>query len=672
MRRVFWCLLAVAVLPIRASAQDPALVEALAPLLQAEDRRELDVATLQRGLDHPDPTVRRVAILAVGRIGQPDGLALLVPHLNDREPSLIGEAIFAIGLLRDRTAVRALLDRLRSPDPMPADAATEAANALARIGGPEALAAITEVLNGTGTIPADRRDAMRSAALLESWRFGRQAPVDALRRHATDPHVDVRWRALYALGRAQAPAAGVDLLQAARDAEPLVRETAVRALTRRYAEQAGLPADGMVRELLRVLDDEAIGVRTNALGALQTFADSTTTDRIALRLADDDRNIRVAAVAALGAIGGSAATTVLHRAVDTRDQGWAVRRTAIVALARIDPTGFASRVAEWAQSSEPLDRLVAVQAWGAAKGDAAATALAALVRDPDARVRAASVGAYASSASEAGVATARQAMQDPDVAVRAAAIRAIGAKATDADLDAFAAACASGNRELCEAAYAALGSIERATPGVVNRLLAPSRRSLLDRPKDELLARQVGASLPSLGDQWGPPQPYATGRSLEDYRAIVRGILLARDPIRVIVDVEQRGQIELELLGRDAPMTVANFLRLVDRQYFDNARWHRVVPNFVVQDGDPTGTGEGGPGWAIRDEINRRRYDVPMLGMALSGPDTGGSQWFINLSPQPHLDAGYTIFGRVSGSYVALKRILQGDRIRTIRRAGRG
>lgn len=672
MRHVFWCLLAAIAIPGRAGAQDPALVEALAPLLQAEDRREFDIATLQRGLDHPDPAVRRVAILAVGRIGQPDGVALLAPHLNDREPSLIGEAVFAIGLLRDRAAVGLVLERLRSPDPMPLEAAAEAAAALARIGGPEALAAIADVLNGTAAIPADRRDAMRSTALLESWRFARQAPVDAIRRHVTDPNVDLRWRALYALARVQAPAAGADLLQAARDAEPLVRETAVRALTRRYAEQAGLPADGVVRELVRALDDGSVGVRTNALGALQTFADSTTTDRVALRLADDDRNVRVAAVSALGAIGGGAAIAALHRVLDTKEQGWAVRRTALVALARLEEAGLAARVAEWAQSSDPLDRMVAVQAWGAAKGDAATTALAALTRDPDSRVRAAAIGAYAAAASEAGVDAARRAMQDPDVPVRAAAIRAIGAAATDVDLEAFARACASRDRELCEAVYDALGALERRTPGVVNRLLAPSRRALLERPGDELLARRVGAALPSLGEQWGPPQPYATGRSLEDYRTIVRGILLARDPIRVVVDVEQRGQIELELLGRDAPMTVANFLRLVDRQYFDNARWHRVVPNFVVQDGDPTGTGSGGPGWAIRDEINRRRYDVPMLGMALSGPDTGGSQWFINLSPQPHLDGGYTIFGRVSGSYVALKRILQGDRIRTIRRTGRG
>jgi cyclophilin family peptidyl-prolyl cis-trans isomerase len=148
--------------------------------------------------------------------------------------------------------------------------------------------------------------------------------------------------------------------------------------------------------------------------------------------------------------------------------------------------------------------------------------------------------------------------------------------------------------------------------------------------------------------------------------------MFAQETPSVTIDVEGRGAFTIELLGRDAPLTVANFLRLADQRYFDGNRWHRVVPNFVVQDGDRTGTGSGGPGWSIRDEINRQRYDVPMLGMALSGPDTGGSQWFINLSPQPHLDGTYTIFGRVTGSYNNLRRIVQGDQIRSIRRtAGR-
>ena len=94
---------------------------------------------------------------------------------------------------------------------------------------------------------------------------------------------------------------------------------------------------------------------------------------------------------------------------------------------------------------------------------------------------------------------------------------------------------------------------------------------------------------------------------------------------------------------------------------------HRVVPDFVVQTGDPRGDGSGGPGYAIRDEINPARYLRGAVGMALSGADTGGSQWFVALSSQLHLDGGYTVFGRVLEGWDVLDRIEQDDRLVSVR-----
>jgi cyclophilin family peptidyl-prolyl cis-trans isomerase len=125
--------------------------------------------------------------------------------------------------------------------------------------------------------------------------------------------------------------------------------------------------------------------------------------------------------------------------------------------------------------------------------------------------------------------------------------------------------------------------------------------------------------------------------------------------------------MELELFATDAPLTAYSFVTLARRRYFDGQSFHRVVPNFVVQAGDPRGDGNGGPGYAIRDELNRRRYLRGTLGMALSGPNTGGSQFFVTHSPQPHLDAGYTVFGRLASGGAVLDRIVQGDRIVRIR-----
>ena len=159
-------------------------------------------------------------------------------------------------------------------------------------------------------------------------------------------------------------------------------------------------------------------------------------------------------------------------------------------------------------------------------------------------------------------------------------------------------------------------------------------------------------------------------QAVEDYQALIRQYVLPPQGTpapRATIETD-RGTLVVTLYGADAPITVANFLRLVDRRYFDGSRWHRVVPNFVIQDGDPRGDGNGGPGTVIRDEINRWRYDRGVLGMALSGPDTGGSQFFLTLSPQPHLDGRYTVFGKLVSGFDALDRIVQGDRIRRITR----
>lgn len=115
----------------------------------------------------------------------------------------------------------------------------------------------------------------------------------------------------------------------------------------------------------------------------------------------------------------------------------------------------------------------------------------------------------------------------------------------------------------------------------------------------------------------------------------------------VVIDVEDRGKFAVELFPYDAPITTENFLRLTRAGYFDGLSFHRVVPNFVAQGGDPRNDMEGGPGYSIPCEINQRRFRRGTLGMALSGKDTGGSQFFIALAPQPHLDGGYTIFGQV-------------------------
>jgi len=109
------------------------------------------------------------------------------------------------------------------------------------------------------------------------------------------------------------------------------------------------------------------------------------------------------------------------------------------------------------------------------------------------------------------------------------------------------------------------------------------------------------------------------------------------------------GKIAVELFPKEAPDTVANFLKLVEKGYYDGVLFHRVIPKFMVQTGDPTGTGRGGPGWTILDEFHPKlkHNKAGILSMANAGPDTGGSQFFITLAATPHLDNRHAIFGQV-------------------------
>jgi cyclophilin family peptidyl-prolyl cis-trans isomerase/HEAT repeat protein len=130
--------------------------------------------------------------------------------------------------------------------------------------------------------------------------------------------------------------------------------------------------------------------------------------------------------------------------------------------------------------------------------------------------------------------------------------------------------------------------------------------------------------------------------------------------------VTSRGKLDLVLFPELAPAAVANFVRLVEQGFYTDLIFHRVVPDFVVQTGDPTGTGWGGPGHSIRDEFSTRPFLRGSLGMARSGKDTAGSQWFITHSRQPHLDRHYTLFGQLSGGWDVLDGIAVGDRIESI------
>ena len=129
-----------------------------------------------------------------------------------------------------------------------------------------------------------------------------------------------------------------------------------------------------------------------------------------------------------------------------------------------------------------------------------------------------------------------------------------------------------------------------------------------------------------------------------------------------------KGEINATLFASKVPLTVANFLNLASQNYYDGIKFHRVISNFMIQGGDPTGTGAGGPGYNFEDEFVRdlRHSKGGIFSMANAGPGTNGSQFFITHSPQPHLDRNHSVFGEVTDDLKVVNSIRQGDLIESI------
>jgi cyclophilin family peptidyl-prolyl cis-trans isomerase/HEAT repeat protein len=646
-----------------AAQQDETTVGVLAALLAAADARRFDPAPLREALGHPNPAVRRQGALAAGRIGDGAAVDLLLPVLNDSSVAVQAGAAFALGLLKDARAIPALILNVHGGQ-------IEAVTAIAKIGGDEGARALSDIIAsaspGASTPVVDQ-------ALLESFRLGARAPVSQLVRFADAAVPATRWRALYSLARLRSAQGAASLIRALADQDVQTRTVAARGITKALLDSARIDPRTAIDGLRPLLEDPDPHIRVNALRALASFRDSGLANVVAPLAADRDIGVAVQAETTLGVVRGVAALQALRGRLTS--SVFAIKRQALIALAQADSAAGVTAAASLTGDADWRWRSAAAEAFGAAR---ARDRLEAQLADPDGRVVAQALQALqriVPATDTSLLIRARALLAHADPAVRSVAADLLGRHPSVDDVDPLVAAYtrAEGDpfNDARLSAVSALGAIAAGSSS--GRLRVATRFvSVVRRPDDYLVRRLAADTLPDTRDAWGAVLPIATGRTIADYRDVARRWLwpaLAGTNPRIFLETD-RGTLEIELLPAEAPLTVAAFLGLIERRFFDGTRWHRVVPNFVVQDGDPRGDGWGGPGagFVLRDEINPVRYETGRVGMALSGPDTGGSQYFITHSAQPHLDGIYTIFGRVVSGVAVLNAIGQGDRIRSIHR----
>ena len=639
----------------------------LASLLEVADTRQADTSVIDRAMASPTPFVRAYAARVTGQVGIEARAGMLRSLVADRDSMVAADAAFALGMLRDSVALPALVSALAGPPTVVAAAAWS----LGEIG-ESARTSIERVLRA-GQPAASLSDVLQASAKL------RPVPASLITPYLTHSDTGVRRAAAYAVTRSRVPAAAGALVALANrlptgdagtgrgQADVDLRSYVARGLAK-PAVPDSLASDALAA-LRRLLNDANPPVRINAIRALATYQADARAELVR-HISDPDANARIALAQSLGGVLNTASDWEEAWQADT---GLTYRRAVLSAAARSGVRLLAtdpSRADSWQHRADWRFRAAAAEAAVSVR-DVDAIGVP-LLRDPDPRVRNAAYSAavaMADSDTSTGKPYARRALSsalgDSDLFVRATILDALRARARTAEarvaLDAWRRAVLDPENDARLAALRVIVTAWRSDSSSFGAL----RDTIASiTPPSDPLEREIGRLI-GPWQHW--PRTGVTPRPrswyVEQAQATARA-QAGRGTSASIMTV--RGTIRIALFGADAPLTVNNFVRLARRGYYNGLAFHRVVPNFVVQDGDPRGDGSGGPGYAIRDELNRRWYDRGAVGMALSGPDTGGSQYFITHSPQPHLDGHYPVFGHVVAGFDVLGAIVQGDRILSV------
>ena len=618
---------------------------------------------LLRLLKDVNPRTRLRAALAVGRVGLREGTPALVAVLSDVEPEVREMAAFALGLIADPAARDPLVNALNDPSPRVKGAAAEA---LGLIGDAAAAPAIAKMaaslIDGLAEQRADtdeaRRDTAAAAYRFAVYALARLKAFDGLAVAALDQSGQPRvhsWPVAFALQRIEDPRAVPALLTLAKDPNPYTRAFAAKGL-------GPLKNRSAVPTLLAMVTSTDRSVAVEAIRSLGRLGDPTAAPALLkiVQAPKSDPALRVEAVAALGGVGGEGVSDTL---LDTlADPNPPVRAAALRSLADLDREGFVTILSGLDPDKHWSVRATLATVLGTLDPETGLARLRSMLSDSDSRVIPAVLAAMARLKAPDAPQVLTEYLKNDDPVIRAAAATAIGELKPPNMTAVLGEAYKTGQRDVTYVARgAALGALAaygaaEATP-VLNSALSDKDWAI--RVRAATLLRQFDPA--SDADVRIRPAPQShTGDFYTESK-------LVNPPVSTQVYIEtDRGLIQIEMAVLDAPLTVDNFIALARKKFFDGVTFHRVVPDFVVQGGDPRSDGEGGPGYTIRDEINMRPYLRGVVGMALDWADTGGSQFFITHSPQPHLDGRYTVFGRVTGGMEIVDQIQPWEVIRRV------
>jgi HEAT repeat protein/cyclophilin family peptidyl-prolyl cis-trans isomerase len=624
---------------------------------------------LVRLMSDGEARVRRRAALAVGHVGLREGVQPLVGLLADSDPEVRQMAAFALGLIGDKTARDSLMTALADQSPLVQGSAAEALGLLGDATAAAPIGQLASQIVQSGALaqpPADAADAERDSPAavfrLSIEALVRLKAFEPLAAAVVDASGQPRvrwWPVAYALQRIDDKRVLVPLMALAKDPHPYTRAFAAKGLGG-LKDRAAVP---VLMPLLMSGDKGAVVETVRALGRIGDPAAAPPLLKL-VQTTDTDAHVRLEAVAAIGNLHAPGVTDALLDSLT--DPSPAIRAAALQSVATMDAEQFVTVLSGLDPDPNWTVRAALASVLGTLPPDRGLPRLMTMLNDSDQRVIPSVLQSLVKLRAPTAADVLLRQLKAEDPVVRAAAASGLGEIKPPNGDQALAEAYRFGQRDaVYTARAAALAAVTKYGAAVATPVLkaALADKDWAVRIRAAMLLKELDPT--SAADVDGQIRPAPTTLPADAYQAP----RLVSPPVstQAYIDTD-RGTIQIELAVLDAPLTVENFISLAGKGFFNGLTIHRVVPDFVIQDGDPRGDGEGGPGYTIRDELNERPYLRGTVGMALDPwPDTGGSQFFITHSPQPHLDAKYTVFGRVIAGMDVVDKIQQGDVIRRIR-----
>ncbi len=648
-----------AVFFVAALAAGPALAKPDAKVRQEisvlEDRRSLGKGRLEELLKDKNSDTRAQAARALGRIGLEESVPALLVAAGDSDADVRREAVFALGQIGSASAREKLasiaksgatveerreatiaLGKLGASDPKAASASIlplladplpvireDAALALARTADSSAGAALRPLLK-------DADAAVQANAAWAAGRLGASALAPEIRALLESANADVRLAASRAVGQVGDSASLRPLTALAKDPDWKVRANVAYSLGKTKSIDALSPLTSLAK-------DPSTQVRTATASALVDVPYHFKRDDVLYPLRSDPSSEVRGATMPVFAIGQEK-----RKSIET-DYWVAAGDTASAYVVRMAYDSFADAALR-------CDPGIPFTWRGAAvfymKGRFANEA-ASLSEKIDAGMR---LGDFQTAWSRKEL---LEALSQVHPLVTAASIHALGQMAPE-----DTAAMRMHREETANIIGRVLDEDPAARTETDIRIMAAEALGSFPGPESKARLKKMAAEDPdyrvrleaaSSLEKLGEPRPEVKpSRDLPGLAApLADEFVKSREGRYTAVLATSRGEIEIELLNQEAPRTVQNFVQLAEKGFYDGLSFHRVVPNFVVQTGCPIGNGWGHPGYEVRCEYSPLRYERGTVGMAHAGKDTGGSQFFITHSRQPHLDGRYTIFGRV-------------------------